>query len=119
MRNGVPGFVDLVTTYRTNKGEKVGDTINISESVIRAAVDEVVKVGKKPIESITSSEKLVDIPFEVEKKIDDTLEAGIEKTIQEGKNGQKRVIVVTNYLRDVQNGDVQIEEEVILEPVKK
>lgn len=119
MRNGVPGLVDLVTTYKTNKGEKVGDPINISESVVRAPVDEVVKVGTKPIESITSSEKLVDIQFEVEKKIDDTLEEGIVKTIQEGKNGQKRVIVVTNYLRGVQNGDVQIEEEVILEPVKE
>ncbi|HEM4748499.1 TPA: G5 domain-containing protein [Streptococcus suis] len=119
VRNGVPGLVDLVTTYKTNKGEKVGDPINISENVVRAPVDEVVKVGTKPIESITSSEKLLDIPFEVEKKIDDTLEEGIEKTIQEGKNGQKRVIVVTNYLRGVQNGDVQIEEEVILEPVKE
>lgn len=116
IREGVPGIVDVVATYKTSKGEKIGEPINVQSFIQREAVDELVKVGTKPLNTTSKVENLNEIPFTVVKEYDDSLEEGVEKIIKVGKNGQKKIIVTTNYVRGIQDGESIVEEITIEEP---
>lgn len=116
IREGVPGIVDVVATYKTSKGEKIGEPINVQSFIQREAVDELVKVGTKPLNTTSKVENLNEIPFTVVKEYDNSLEEGVEKIIKVGKNGQKKIIVTTNYVRGIQDGESIVEEITIEEP---
>ena len=90
VRNGEKGNRVTKTTYKTVEGVKVGEGTTSTE-VTKDPINEQIKRGIKPIEGTVVEENLEKIPFKEVIKEDDQLKKGERVTVQEGKDGQKKV----------------------------
>ena len=90
VRNGEKGNQVTKTTYKTVEGVKVGEGTTSTE-VTKDPINEQIKRGIKPIEGTVVEENLEKIPFKEVIKEDDQLKKGERVTVQEGKDGQKKV----------------------------
>ena len=90
VRNGEKGNQVTKTTYKTVEGVKVGEGTTSTE-VTKDPINEQIKRGIKPIEGTVVEESLEKIPFKEVIKEDDQLKKGERVTVQEGKDGQKKV----------------------------
>ena len=90
VRNGEKGNQVTKTTYKTVEGVKVGEGTTSTE-VTKDPINEQIKRGIKPIEGTVVEESLEKIPFKEVIKEDAQLKKGERVTVQEGKDGQKKV----------------------------
>lgn len=116
---GQNGIIERTLVYRTVKGEKSEELISTSQIIRQPVVDEVIKIGTKPIKSTSRKEEVMDIPFETTYQEDTELEEGVEKIVQEGKVGRKKIIVTTHLLKGEPDGEPQVEEIIEEAPVNK
>ncbi|MGN1319092.1 MAG: G5 domain-containing protein [Lachnospirales bacterium] len=63
--------------------------------------------------------KTVDIPYETERKADDSMYEGEEEEVQEGVDGQKEVYEKVAYINGTPQGAATTSEKVIKEPVTR
>ena len=91
VRNGEKGSQVTKTTYKTVEGVKTDQVLSTSTEVTKEPVNQEVSRGTKPIEGTLVEESLEKIPFKEVVKEDDQLKKGERVTVQEGKDGQKKV----------------------------
>ena len=91
LRNGEKGSQVTKTTYKTVEGVKTDQVLSTSTEVTKEPVNQQVSRGTKPIEGTLVEESLEKIPFKEVIKEDDQLKKGERVTVQEGKDGQKKV----------------------------
>ena len=91
VRNGEKGSQVTKTTYKTVEGVKTDQVLSTSTEVTKEPVNQQVSRGTKPIEGTLVEESLEKIPFKEVIKEDDQLKKGERVTVQEGKDGQKKV----------------------------
>ena len=91
LRNGEKGRQVTKTTYKTVEGVKTDQVLSTSTEVTKEPVNQQVSRGTKPIEGTLVEESLEKIPFKEVIKEDDQLKKGERVTVQEGKDGQKKV----------------------------
>ena len=91
VRNGEKGSQVTKTTYKTVEGVKTDQVLSTSTEVAKEPVNQQVSRGIKPIEGTLVEESLEKIPFKEVVKEDDQLKKGERVTVQEGKDGQKKV----------------------------
>ena len=91
LRNGEKGSQVTKTTYKTVEGVKTDQVLSTSTEVAKEPVNQQVSRGIKPIEGTLVEESLEKIPFKEVVKEDDQLKKGERVTVQEGKDGQKKV----------------------------
>ena len=91
VRNGEKGSQVTKTTYKTVEGVKTDQVLSTSTEVTKEPVNQQVSRGTKPIEGTLVEESLEKIPFKEVVKEDDQLKKGERVTVQEGKDGQKKV----------------------------
>ncbi|RSK20920.1 Immunoglobulin A1 protease precursor [Streptococcus oralis] len=91
LRNGEKGSQVTKTTYKTVEGVKTDQVLSTSTEVTKEPVNQQVSRGTKPIEGALVEESLEKIPFKEVLKEDDQLKKGERVTVQEGKDGQKKV----------------------------
>ena len=91
LRNGEKGSQVTKTTYKTVEGVKTDQVLSTSTEVTKEPVNQQVSRGTKPIEGTLVEESLEKIPFKEVLKEDDQLKKGERVTVQEGKDGQKKV----------------------------
>ena len=93
--NGVDGEKEIIKTYRAENGQKVVELIKQEEKKIKAKVDKVVKIGKKPVKGSIEVITKEGIDFNTIVIGDPTLEENKEVVKVEGSKGEK--IVITTY----------------------
>ena len=91
VRNGEKGSQVTKTTYKTVEGVKTDQVLSTSTEVTKEPVNQQVSRGTEPIEGTLVEESLEKIPFKEVVKEDDQLKKGERVTVQEGKDGQKKV----------------------------
>ena len=91
LRNGEKGSQVTKTTYKTVEGVKTDQVLSTSTEVTKEPVNQQVSRGTKPIEGTLVEESFEKIPFKEVIKEDDQLKKGERVTVQEGKDGQKKV----------------------------
>ncbi|MFS9332722.1 ZmpA/ZmpB/ZmpC family metallo-endopeptidase [Streptococcus mitis] len=91
LRNGEKGSQVTKTTYKTVEGVKTDQVLSTSTEVTKEPVNQQVSRGTKPIEGTLVEESLEKIPLKEVIKEDDQLKKGERVTVQEGKDGQKKV----------------------------
>ena len=91
VRNGEKGSQVTKTTYKTVEGVKTDQVLSTSTEVTKEPVNQQVSRGTKPIEGTLVEESFEKIPFKEVIKEDDQLKKGERVTVQEGKDGQKKV----------------------------
>ena len=91
LRNGEKGSQVTKTTYKTVEGVKTDQVLSTSTEVTKEPVNQQVSRGTKPIEGTLVEESLEKISFKEVIKEDDQLKKGERVTVQEGKDGQKKV----------------------------
>ena len=91
LRNGEKGSQVTKTTYKTVEGVKTDQVLSTSTEVTKEPVNQQVSRGTKPIEGTLVEESFEKIPFKEVIKEDDQLKKGERVTVQEGKEGQKKV----------------------------
>ena len=80
-------------------------------------VDHVIKVGTKSEgDHVSSYEK--DVPFETEIVFDESLDAGVQETVQEGTFGKDKV-TATLVIKNSKVVDTRVDTERVSDPVKK
>ena len=100
IKDGKPDGEPEVTTERTKEPKK-----------------QIIRVGAKT-EGTYTSEYEKDVPFETEVIFDDTMEAGKQETVQEGKLGKDKVITTVS-IENSKATDTTSETERVTDPVKK
>ena len=91
VRNGEKGSQVTKTTYKTVEGVKTDQVLSTSTEVTKEPVNQQVSRGTKPIEGTLVEESFEKIPFKEVIKEDDQLKKGERVTVQEGKDGQKKI----------------------------
>lgn len=91
LRNGEKGSQVTKTTYKTVEGVKTDQVLSTSTEVTKEPVNQQVSRGTKPIEGTLVEESFEKIPFKEVIKEDDQLKKGERVTVQEGKDGQKKI----------------------------
>lgn len=103
-KEGKNGFTTTTTTYKINK--ETGEvTPNTPTSVETKGEDRVVRVGIKP--NVTTKDKEIPVRFEV----DETLEAGKQVVVKEGKAGMTKTTITFSV--DEKTGQVKENKPVI------
>ena len=103
-KEGKNGFTTTTTTYKINK--ETGEvTPNTPTSVETKGEDRVVRVGIKP--NVTTKDKEIPVRFEA----DETLEAGKQVVVKEGKAGMTKT--TTTFSVDEKTGQVKENKPVI------
>lgn len=103
-KEGKNGFTTTTTTYKINK--ETGEvTPNPSTSVETKGEDRVVRVGIKP--NVTTKDKEIPVRFEA----DETLEAGKQVVVKEGKAGMTKTTITFSV--DEKTGQVKENKPVI------
>ena len=117
VRNGEKGSQVTKTTYKTVEGVKTDQVLSTSTEVTKEPVNQQVSRGTKPIEGTLVEESLEKIPFKEVVKEDDQLKKGERVTIQEGKDGQKKITKTFNTIKGVKTEDApKVTEEIIEAP---
>jgi len=91
VQNGEKGSKITKTTYKTLEGVETDQVLNTTTTVVKEPVTKKISRGTKPIEGTLVEESLEKIPFKEVVKEDDQLKKGERVTVQEGKDGQKKV----------------------------
>ena len=91
VQDGEKGSQITKTTYKTLDGIETDQVLNTTTTVIKEPVTKKISRGTKPIEGTLVEESLEKIPFKEVVKEDDQLKKGERVTVQEGKDGQKKV----------------------------
>uniref|UniRef100_UPI0021B56163 ZmpA/ZmpB/ZmpC family metallo-endopeptidase n=1 Tax=Streptococcus mitis TaxID=28037 RepID=UPI0021B56163 len=91
VQDGEKGNQITKTTYKTLDGVETDQVLNTTTTVIKEPVTKKISRGTKPIEGTLVEESLEKIPFKEVVKEDDQLKKGERVTVQEGKDGQKKV----------------------------
>ena len=91
IQDGEKGSQITKTTYKTLDGVETDQVLNTTTTVIKEPVTKKISRGTKPIEGTLVEESLEKIPFKEVVKEDDQLKKGERVTVQEGKDGQKKV----------------------------
>ena len=91
VQDGEKGSQITKTTYKTLDGVETDQVLNTITTVIKEPVTKKISRGTKPIEGTLVEESLEKIPFKEVVKEDDQLKKGERVTVQEGKDGQKKV----------------------------
>ena len=91
VQDGEKGSKITKTTYKTLEGVETDQVLNTTTTVVKEPVTKKISRGTKPIEGALVEESLEKIPFKEVIKEDDQLKKGERVTVQEGKDGQKKV----------------------------
>ena len=91
VQDGEKGSQITKTTYKTLDGVETNQVLNSITTVIKEPVTKKISRGTKPIVGTLVEESLEKIPFKEVIKEDDQLKKGERVTVQEGKDGQKKV----------------------------
>ena len=91
VQDGEKGSRITKTTYKTLEGVETDQVLNTTTTVVKEPVTKKISRGTKPIEGTLVEESLEKIPFKEVIKEDDQLKKGERVTVQEGKDGQKKV----------------------------
>ena len=115
-KQGELGSEIVTSTQKIVDGKPDGDPTVTTERT-KEPSNAVIRVGTKT-EGSDTSEHEVDVPFETEFIFDDTMEAGTQETVQEGKLGKDKVTTT----KTIENSKVTGSEtniERVADPVKK
>ncbi|OFP25736.1 hypothetical protein HMPREF2996_08065, partial [Corynebacterium sp. HMSC066C02] len=115
-QEGEEGEETVTTKQKLVDGQPSGDPVITTERT-KEPVKQIIRVGGKT-EGSDTSEHEVDVPFETEVIFDDTMEAGTQETVQEGKLGKDKVTTT----KTIENSKVTGSEtniERVADPVKK
>lgn len=113
---GMTGEKEILTTYKTKKGQKVGNPISTSEHVTKHMRTKIVHRGVKG--SVTEKEN-VEIPYTTKIVEDDSLPLGEQKVVQAGVKGNKEITRTWVTQRKLKVGDPTTSEKVTKEPVEE
>ena len=91
VQDGEKGSKITKTTYKTLEGVETDQVLNTTTTVVKEPVTKKISRGTKPIEGTLVEESFEKIPFKEVIKEDDQLKKGERVTVQEGKDGQKKV----------------------------
>ena len=108
---------EVVTSTQKIKDGKLDGDPEVSTERTKEPVKQIIRVGTKTTGTETS-EYEVEVPFETEIQFDDTMEAGTQETVQEGKLGKDKV-TTTKTIENSKVVDTKTETERVTEPVKK
>ena len=110
---GVTGEREYLTTYKTVKGQKVGQPISETNHITKEVVTKIIHRGVRG--SKTEVEN-VDVPFTTRTVEDDTLPLGTRKIVQVGQNGTRTITRTWTTQRDLKVGDPTTSKVVSKEP---
>ena len=113
---GMIGEKEILTTYKTKKGQKVGNPISTSEHVTKHMRTKIIHRGVKG--SVTEKEN-VELPYTTKLVEDDTLPLGEQKVVQAGVKGNKEITRTWTTQRKLKVGDPTTSEKVTKEPVEE
>ena len=114
VQNGEKGIQVTKTTYKTVEGVETDQVLNTTTTVIKKPVTKKINRGTKPIEGTLVEESLEKIPFKEMVEEDAQLKKGDKVTIQEGKDGQKKVIKTYKTIKGIKTQEApEILEQVI------
>ena len=117
VQDGEKGSQITKTTYKTLDGVETDQVLNTITTVIKEPVTKKISRGTKPIAGTLVEESLEKIPFKEVVKEDDQLKKGERVTIQEGKDGQKKITKTFNTIKGVKTEDApKVTEEIIEAP---
>ena len=117
VQDGEKGSQITKTTYKTLDGVETDQVLNTTTTVIKEPVTKKISRGTKPIEGTLVEESLEKIPFKEVVKENDQLKKGERVTVQEGKDGQKKVTKTFNTIKGVKTEDApKVTEEIIEAP---
>ena len=113
---GMTGEKEILTTYKTKKGQKVGNPISTSEHVTKHMRTKIIHRGVKG--SVTEKEN-VELPYTTKIVEDDTLPLGEQKVVRAGVKGNKEITRTWTTQRKLKVGDPTSTEKVTKEPVEE
>ena len=113
---GMIGEKEILTTYKTKKGQKVGNPISTTEHVTKHMRTKIIHRGVKG--SVTEKEN-VELPYTTKLVEDDTLPLGEQKVVQAGSKGNKEITRTWTTQRKLKVGDPTTSEKVTKEPVEE
>lgn len=94
-QKGELGLEVETSTQKLVDGKPSGDPVVTSERT-KEPIEQIIRVGTKT-EGSDTSEYEVDVPFETEFIFDDTMEAGTQETVQDGKLGKDKVTTGVSF----------------------
>ena len=115
-QEGELGTEVVTSTQKIVDGKPSGDP-EVTTERTKEPTKRIIRVGTKTTGTETS-EYEVEVPFETELQFDDTMEAGTQETVQEGKPGKDKV-TTTKTIENSKVVDTKTETERVTEPVKK
>ncbi|WP_210386440.1 G5 domain-containing protein, partial [Dermabacter sp. HMSC08H10] len=115
-QKGEHGIEVVTSTQKIVDGKPEGDP-EVTTERTKEPVKQIIRVGTKT-EGTHKTEYEVDVPFETEIQFDDTMEAGKQETVQEGKLGKDKV-TTTLTIENSKVVDSKTETGRVTEPVKK
>ena len=113
---GMTGEKEILTTYKTKKGQKVGNPISTTEHVTKHMRTKIIHRGVKG--SVTEKEN-VELPYTTKLVEDDSLPLGEQKVVQAGSKGNKEITRTWTTQRKLKVGDPTTSEKVTKEPVEE
>ena len=113
---GELGEDTVTSTQKFADGKPSGDPV-VETKRTKEPKKQIIRVGTKTTGTHTS-EYEVDVPFETEIQFDNTMEAGKQETVQEGKLGKDKVIT-TQTIENSKVTDTKTETKRVTEPVNK
>ena len=113
---GMIGEKEILTTYKTKKGQKVGNPISTSEHVTKHMRTKIIHRGVKG--SVTEKEN-VELPYTTKIVEDDSLPLGEQKVVQAGVKGNKEITRTWVTQRKLKVGDPTTSEKATKEPVEE
>ena len=115
-KQGENGTEVVTSTQKIVDGKPSGDPTVTTERT-KEPTNAVIRVGTKT-EGTNTTESEVEVPFETEIQFDDSMPAGTQETVQEGKPGKDKV-TTTQTIENSKVTGTTTETERIAEPVKK
>ena len=115
-KQGENGTEVVTSTQKIVDGKPSGDPTVTTERT-KEPTNAVIRVGTKT-EGTNTTESEVEVPFETEIQFDDSMPAGTQETVQEGKPGKDKV-TTTQTIENSKVTGTTTSTERIAEPVKK
>ncbi|WP_250258780.1 G5 domain-containing protein [Dermabacter sp. Marseille-Q3180] len=115
-QQGETGTEVVTSTQKIVDGKPSGDP-EVTTERMKEPVKQIIRVGTKT-EGTNTTESEVEVPFETEIQFDDSMPAGTQETVQEGKPGKDKV-TTTQTIENSKVTGTTTETERIEEPVKK
>ena len=115
-QEGELGTEVVTSTQKIVDGKPSGDP-EVTTERTKEPTEQIIRVGTKTTGTHTS-EYEKDVPFETEIIFDDTMEAGTQETVQEGKLGKDKV-TTTQTIENSKVTDTKTETKRVTDPVKK